>query len=73
MTQLHRVHIRMTGDTQSMQAVRQALLDLQIEGLDIEIESPRSARKTDTFDVLTHGTITLAQQREVGDGNTRLF
>jgi hypothetical protein len=66
MTQPHKVTICLTGDTQSIVAVQRALMQLDIEGLTFDIHIPRTARKSDSFDMLTYGTITLARERELG-------
>ncbi len=61
MAQAYTVQIRLTGDSESVQALRRFLTSLHIEGLEFRIDPPRPARKTDSFDMLTHGTITLHQ------------
>jgi hypothetical protein len=61
-----KVNICLTGDHEALEAVRSVLLHLNIEGIHVTIDIPRSARKTDDFAMLTRGTITLAGEREIG-------
>jgi hypothetical protein len=67
MTQPLKVTICLTGDTESLVAVQRALMDLHVEGMAFDIQFPRPARKSDSFDMLTYGTITLARERALGE------
>jgi hypothetical protein len=63
----YKVQICLTGDAESMKFLQDMLSNLQIEGLEFHIDTPRPARRTDDFDMLSYGTIVAQpQQRQIG-------